>query len=60
MVTASAVASVIAAVVFAQELSQMRVGSYVRLHGLRNAQYNGQEGMIISKEGQKVDVEIAS
>ena len=55
-VTASTIASGLAAVFTAQEQSQMRVGSYVRLHGLKNEQYNGQEGMIAPKELQKADV----
>lgn len=52
-------ATLILALLAVQEQHLIKEGSYVRLHGLKSAQYNGKEGMVIAKEGAKVKVKLA-
>ena len=53
-------AAVCIAGITAQEQATLRKGTYVRLHGLSNKQYNGQEGYIVSKLGPKAEVFLAN
>ena len=58
--TCIAAALCIAAItVVTQEQSLLQQGQYVRLHGLNNATYNGAEGIIIGRESDKAQVELA-
>ena len=43
----------------AQEQSNIRQGTYVRLHGLNKKQYSGQEGMVVKCEKDKAEVRLA-
>ena len=52
-------ASILAATLVTQEQTRNKIGTYVRLHGLKNEQYNGQEGRIVFKEGCKAEVELS-
>ncbi len=55
-----AFACLVVATTVAQEQNALRPGSYVRLHGLSNQDYNGKEGRIVSKNGPKAEVVLAS
>jgi hypothetical protein len=39
--------------------AQLNAGDYVRLHGLNNQDYNGREGLILSCDTEKAEVEVA-
>lgn len=54
------VASLCVAIASAQEQKVLCSGTYVRLHGLKNALYNGSEGMVVRRESKKAQVQLAS
>ena len=54
-----AIICLLAALVTAQEQSMVQQGVYVQLHGLNNMEYNGSEGIVMKKEDNKVQVQLA-
>ena len=52
-------ACLLIAILTAHEQTLIQQGCYVRLHGLNKQHYNGQEGMVIKCEQDKVEVRLA-
>ena len=53
-------ASILVAALTAQQQHRIKVGTYVKLHGLQKAEYNTQESRVVKKEGDKAEVDIAT
>ena len=57
--TSAWVACMVTALAVACEQHELQAGSYVRIHGLKKAHYNGLEGRMLRRDNVRAEVEIA-
>ena len=59
LITAALVACAAVVPFVATEFHLIQLKSYVRMHGLKKAAYNGLEGQVVKRENEKAEVELA-